>query len=154
MDESGQRVLVASSLLVSSPDVNWREVVLLLPVLGGALSTLHLVIHGLVALFKRQTKSKVSILDGQVGTNRRVDPDSDSTTSRSYIDEIGGRGAFTFKILRAVVSTLLVIAVGTVQAFGRRSDRTITIGSENIDVVEKWGMLTIYVRFPFPISLL
>lgn len=149
MDEGGQRVLVASSLLVSSQDVNWREVVLLLPVLGGGLSTLHLVIHGLVALFKGQTKSKVLIPDGQVGINRRVDPDSDSTTSWSYIDEIGGRGAFTFKILRAVVSTLLLIIVGSVPAFGERSSRTIAIGSENIDVVEKWGMLTFYVRFTF-----
>ena len=158
MYENAQRVLATSSQMVSSQivssqiassqDVNWREVVLLLPVLGGAISTIHLVIHGLIVIFKETPKPKALVRDVQVDINQSLYPDFHSTgTPWSYMDEVGGRRVFYFKILRAVFSSLLLIIVGIGQTFGGSSGRTRIIGSKNIDIVEKGGMFTLYVRF-------
>jgi len=129
--------VLSPSLLRSSASSNWRDVVVLLPILGGALSVLHLSFHALhIALIKKRSKP----------LSAESDPD-DAQAPLSYVEQLGGRGVFDFRVIRAIVALALFASVGVVQVVCGEGVRTL-LGSqwENVKDVEIWGMFGIYVR--------
>lgn len=134
-----QWVLTSFSLknIVSS---DWKDVVVLLPIVGGALSVLHLSVYALrVALIKKRSKLSEAELDTE-----------DTSSSSSYVEQLGGRGVFTFRVIRAIAALALFGVVGIVQVV--RGEKTLlnvhSVNWADVNIVETWGMFSIYVRLP------
>ena len=141
--------------VVAKAKTSWRDVVLLLPILGGALSALHLIFYALhlVLARKRAAKAKKADIPNLNSNHKTDDGAQEYFASLPYVDQLGGRGVVAFRIVRLVFALALFSAVGLVQLITglgvRQGEREMIYLGKGIRVrdVEVWGMFGIYVRF-------
>ena len=116
-----------------------QDVVVLLPIFCAALSVLHLSFHALhVALIKKRSKLSNTELGAE-----------DIEVPSSYVGQLGGRGVYTFRVVRAVFALALFASVGVVQVVCGEGVRTL-INVHNVSLgdaksLEVWGMFGVYV---------